>query len=79
MRAARVADEMLAARWSTYSTNEQAVDRRTVTARGAHADARVFAPTEHSRVHDVTVLSLLGGVQLAWLAVLAYSLYWLAT
>jgi hypothetical protein len=78
MRAARVADEMLAGELVDVQ-HEQAVGGRTVTARGAHADARVFVPTEHSRVHDVTVLSLLGGVQLAWLAVLAYSLYWLAT
>jgi hypothetical protein len=31
------------------------------------------------RLHDVTVISLLGGVQVSWIAALAYGLYWLVT
>ena len=45
------------------------------------AGLRVHVPvaTWGSRAHDATVLSLLGGVQLAWLAALAYWVYRLAT
>jgi hypothetical protein len=41
--------------------------------------AHVPVATCASRAHDATVLSLLGGVQLAWLAALAYWVYRLAT
>jgi hypothetical protein len=41
--------------------------------------AHVPVATWGSRARDATVLSLLGGVQLAWLGALAYCVYWLAT
>jgi len=54
--------------------------------RGTEAPApavglRAYVPvaTWGSRAIDATVLSLLGGVQLAWLGALAYCVYWLAT
>ncbi len=48
-----------------------------VTAAGLRAHVPVA--TWGSRAHDATILSLLGGVQLAWLAALAYWVYRLAT
>jgi hypothetical protein len=53
--------------------------RESAPAAAVPTAASSVGSTRRLRLHDVTVLSLLAGVQFSWILVIVYGLYWLVT